>query len=59
MAAVPERSEFDEERQEGRAHTSLDSHAGTLRDVYGQTPEEIAMYLEEERQSWAEGLLTE
>src|SRR5207237_7740615 len=46
--------EFDEERQEARVRPILDSYAGTLPDVYGETPGEIASYLEEERQSWAE-----
>jgi bifunctional DNA-binding transcriptional regulator/antitoxin component of YhaV-PrlF toxin-antitoxin module len=47
--------EFDEERQEARVRPILDSYAGTLPDVYGKTPEEIARYLEEERQTWTEG----
>ncbi len=46
--------EFDEERQEARVRPILDSYAGTLPDVYGETPEEIERYLDEERQSWAE-----
>jgi len=46
--------EYDPERQEARVRPILESYAGTLPDVYGQTPEEIARYLEEERQSWAE-----
>jgi bifunctional DNA-binding transcriptional regulator/antitoxin component of YhaV-PrlF toxin-antitoxin module len=46
--------EFDEERREARVRPILDSYAGTMPDVYGETPEEVARYLEEERQSWAE-----
>lgn len=46
--------EFDEERREARVRPILDSYAGTMPDVYGETPEEVAGYLEEERQSWPE-----
>jgi bifunctional DNA-binding transcriptional regulator/antitoxin component of YhaV-PrlF toxin-antitoxin module len=46
--------EFDEARQEARVRPILESYAGTMPDVYGETPEEIARYLEEERQSWGQ-----
>ena len=46
--------EYDAGRQEARVRPILDTYAGTLPDVYGETPEEIARYLEEERRSWTE-----
>jgi AbrB family looped-hinge helix DNA binding protein len=32
----------------------LRSYAGILTGVYGETPEEVAAYLREERESWGE-----
>lgn len=43
---------YDEERGEARLRPLRESYAGVLRGVYGETPEEIATYLDEERRSW-------
>jgi bifunctional DNA-binding transcriptional regulator/antitoxin component of YhaV-PrlF toxin-antitoxin module len=45
-----------EEGDEGivHLHRVRESYAGALAGVYGDTPEEIAAYLEEEREAWTE-----
>jgi len=43
---------YDDQTGEARIRPLLETYAGVLRGVYGQTPDEVAAYLEEERRGW-------